>query len=155
LGSCFSACPRNTTRGPTLQSGSFAKIAHRAIFYARPPQTVLLTEGLRSNPQNNRLIPKFSEAVKNQANYYNITKHFNSQREGKPEPRAHKCSYFKSGLAIASSAKPNGAKFWLDGSANKARVASVRPAKICHFRPLFLWFICLRRTRRINFINIF
>jgi hypothetical protein len=52
-GSCFSACPRNTTRRPSsssnsiaylsppqqaskqalsLQSGSFAKIAHRAIF---------------------------------------------------------------------------------------------------------------------------
>jgi hypothetical protein len=71
LGSCFSACPRNTTR--------------RLRQLADPPQTVLLTEGLRSNPQNNRLIPKFSEAVKNQANHYNITEHPNSQREGKPE----------------------------------------------------------------------
>ena len=79
----------------------------------------------------------------------------NSQREGYPEPSAHKSSYFKSGLAIASSAKPNGAKFWPNGSANKACVAGVRLGKIFHFRRPFLWFICLRRTRRINFINIF
>ena len=35
----------------------------------------------------------------------------------------------------------NGAKFWPDGSANKACVAGVRMDKIFHFRPLFLWFI--------------
>ena len=40
-----------------------------------------------------------------------------------------------------SSAKPNGAKFWPDDSANKACVAGVRMDKICHFRTLFLWFV--------------
>jgi len=43
---------------------------------------------------------------------------------------------------ISSLAVPwqtgNGAKFWPDGSANKACAAGVRTAKICHFRRPFL-----------------
>jgi hypothetical protein len=49
-GSCFSACPRNTTRATSCFG-----IA----------QTVLLTTGHRSKPQNSRYPPKFSEAALN------------------------------------------------------------------------------------------
>jgi hypothetical protein len=77
-------------------------------------------------------------------------KFYNRRWVGNPEPSAHKSSYFKSGLAIASSAKPNGAKFWPDGSANKARVAGVRMDKIFHFRPLFLWFISFGGAKEMN-----
>jgi len=44
----------------------------------------------------------------------------------------------------------NGAKFWPDGSANKARVAGVRMDKIFHFRPLFLWFISFGGAKEMN-----
>jgi hypothetical protein len=44
----------------------------------------------------------------------------------------------------------NGAKFWLDGSASTARVAGVRPDKICHFRPPFLWFISFGGAKEMN-----
>jgi hypothetical protein len=41
----------------------------------------------------------------------------------------------------------NGAKFWPNGSANKACVAGVRLGKIFHFRRPFLWFISFGRTK--------
>jgi len=44
----------------------------------------------------------------------------------------------------------NGAKFWPDGSANTASVAGVRMDKICHFRPLFLWFISFGGAKEMN-----
>jgi hypothetical protein len=44
----------------------------------------------------------------------------------------------------------NGAKFWPDDSANKARVAGVRMDKIFHFRPLFLWFISFGGAKEMN-----
>jgi hypothetical protein len=44
----------------------------------------------------------------------------------------------------------NGAKFWLDGSANTACVAGVRTDKICHFRPPFLWFISFGGAKEMN-----
>jgi hypothetical protein len=90
LGSCFSACPRNTTR--------------RLRQLADPPQTVLLTEGLRSNPQNNRLIPKFSEAEINPKTN-NINTFYMLKREGKPR---------------------NGVNCSQNDSANKASVAGAR-----------------------------
>ena len=44
----------------------FLRLAHAIqLVVLRPPQTVLLTNGLRSKPQNIRFIPKFSEATKN------------------------------------------------------------------------------------------
>jgi hypothetical protein len=47
----------------------------------------------------------------------------------------------------------NGAKFWPDGSDNKACVAGVRMDKIFHFRPLFLWFISFGGAKEMNRIN--
>jgi hypothetical protein len=47
----------------------------------------------------------------------------------------------------------NGAKFWLAGSANMACVAGARPDKICHFRPLFLWFISFGEAKERNKLN--
>ena len=44
----------------------------------------------------------------------------------------------------------NGAKFWPNGSANKACVAGVRLGKIFHFRRPFLWFISFGRTKEMN-----
>jgi len=44
----------------------------------------------------------------------------------------------------------NGAKFWPNGSANKAGVAGVRLGKIFHFRRPFLWFISFGRTKEMN-----
>jgi hypothetical protein len=65
-----SACPRNTTR--------------RLRQLADPPQTVLLTAGPRSKPQNSRYFPKFSEAIINPANNHNISEHSKLLRDGKP-----------------------------------------------------------------------
>jgi hypothetical protein len=44
----------------------------------------------------------------------------------------------------------NGAKFWLDDSANKACVAGVRPVKIFHFRTPFLWFVSFGGAKEMN-----
>ena len=55
------------------------------------------------------------------------------------------------GLQIRASLRELGeAKFWLAGSANMARVASVRTGKICHFRTLFLWFVSFGGAKEMN-----
>jgi hypothetical protein len=55
----FLAYPRITTRGPALHAGSFAKIAHRAIFLRSAPSNsnAYFNPSLRSL-QNANLFPK-------------------------------------------------------------------------------------------------
>jgi len=57
------------------------KLAHAIqLVVLRPPQTVLLTKGHRSKPQNTRLIPKFSEAVGNRTHIKSISENTNNSR---------------------------------------------------------------------------
>jgi len=83
-----------------------------------PVQTVLLTAGPRSKLQNSRYFPKFSEAVSNPKKIHDVIEFHKWRCAGKPE--------------MVRTDPPFGgelseAKFSLDGSANKARVAGAVP----------------------------
>jgi hypothetical protein len=91
-------------------------------------QTVLLTAGPRSKPQNSRFIPKFSEAEINPKTN-NINTFYILKREGKPR---------------------NGANCSQNDSANKASVAGARFGCSWHFGCPFLWFISFGQAKEMN-----